>query len=181
MAARKKLIPDEAGLPRRTAASRKWRLSEYFPYHLSFTSELMSMEQSRVLHEATGLTMSEWRVMSVLGSFQPLSTNMVVSYTTMNKVAVSRAVSSLVERGYIERGVNEEDGRLLRLEFSESGRVAFKKMAALVSTWSASLLETLTAEELRLFKRLLGKLRIRMREMSPVDWPLKDEQLFDEG
>jgi DNA-binding MarR family transcriptional regulator len=138
----------------------------------------MSREQSRVLHEQAGLTTSEWRVMSVLESFQPLSTNMVMAYTTMNKVAVSRAVSSLVERGYIERGVNEEDGRLLRLEFSEEGRVAFKKMSELVLGWSGSLLETLTAEEIQLFKQLLGKLRERMREMSPVDWPLKDEQLF---
>ena len=65
----------------------------------------------RVLGTRFALTVTEWRVMAVLGRYPGLSANQVSQRTAMDKVAVSRAVARLLEAGRLERAFDDDDRR----------------------------------------------------------------------
>ncbi len=110
----------------RTRNRESLRLGRFLPYHLAITADIVSGELAATLHQVTKLSMTEWRIMAVIGSFAPLSTKTVAAYTTVNKVRVSRAVSRLVQLGYVTRAIDPVDNRLLKLDFSAKGRRSSK-------------------------------------------------------
>lgn len=158
---------------RRRAASARppaaLSLADYLPYHLTVTSDLVGDELARRLQEATGLNQTEWRVMAVIGSFGPMSTRNVAAYTTINKVRVSRALSRLVDMGYVMRESDPHDQRLLKLGFSAQGRKVYAVIAAEAAAWESQLLEPFSNGELALLGRLLARLRRRVAECTPAE------------
>jgi len=144
------------------------RLGRYLPYHLAITADIVSGELAATLHELTKLSMTEWRIMAVIGSFAPLSTKTVAAYTTINKVRVSRAVSRLVQLGYVTREVDPVDNRLLKLGFSRKGSAIFDVISEQAINWENALLEPFSPEEINLLSEILARLRARVGEIAPV-------------
>lgn len=142
-------------------------LGRYFPYHLAITADIVSGELAATLRQSTGLSMTEWRVMAVIGSFAPLSTKTVAAYTTINKVRVSRAVSRLVQLGYVKREIDPLDNRLLRLDFSPKGSALFNAISEQAIAWERALLESFSDEEVDFAIALLARLRARVVELAP--------------
>jgi DNA-binding MarR family transcriptional regulator len=60
-------------------------------------------------------------VIAVLGRYPELSANAVAERTAMDKVAVSRAVAHLLERGLLLREMHGDDRRRSVLALSEAG------------------------------------------------------------
>lgn len=174
------MTPDASRPPRPAARKRRgaWHLSDFFPYHLSFTAELLSAQLARLVHAQAGLTMPEWRVMTVIGSFAPLAAKKVAAHTSMNKVAVSRAIARLQASGYVAREPDDADNRLLRLELTATGRKTFLAVTASATAWSEAVTAALSEEELRTMKRLLARLRTAARSMEPGEAAPDDVELF---
>ena len=73
------------------------RLERFLPYRLSVLSNRVSQDIARLYSARFNLSITEWRVMAVLGHERGLSANTVAERTAMDKVAVSRAVSALMD------------------------------------------------------------------------------------
>ncbi|MCO5100927.1 MAG: MarR family transcriptional regulator [Burkholderiaceae bacterium] len=144
------------------------RLDQFLPYHLAITADIVSGELAATLHQVTELSMTEWRIMAVIGSFAPLSTKTVAAYTTVNKVRVSRAVSRLVQIGYVTRALDPADNRLLKLDFSPKGKAIFEVISAEATAWEGALLESFSDEEIDVLVRVLTRLRARVGELAPA-------------
>ncbi|MBW7925516.1 MAG: MarR family transcriptional regulator [Burkholderiaceae bacterium] len=144
------------------------RLGRFFPYHLAITADIVSGELAAALHHATKLSMTEWRIMAVIGSFAPLSTKTVAAYTTINKVRVSRAVSRLVQLGYVTREIDPVDNRLLKLDFSTRGRAIFDVISSVATAWEDALLESFSDKEIDTIVGALARLRARVGELAPA-------------
>ena len=133
-------------------------LERFLPYRLSLLSNRISQTIADLYAERFGIGVTEWRVIAVLGRFSGLSANEVAERTAMDKVAVSRAVARLLERGLIERDTHGDDRRRSVLALSGEGLAVHAQVAPLALDIEQRLLAGLDAEERGQLQRLLDKL-----------------------
>lgn len=133
-------------------------LERFLPYRLSVLSNAVSQAIAREYAERFGLGITEWRVMAVLGRYPGLSAVEVAERTAMDKVAVSRAVSRLVESGRLQRETHDDDRRRSVLRLSEAGYRIYDEVAPMALAFERRLLEGMDAAERDLLFRLLDRL-----------------------
>ena len=133
-------------------------LEGFLPYRLSVLSNRVSSAIARVYSERFALGVTEWRVRAVLGRYPDLSASEVAQRTAMDKVAVSRAVASLLESGRLEREIHDDDRRRSVLRLSASGQAIYREVAPLAIAFEQRLLAGMDAAERALLFRLLDRL-----------------------
>ena len=89
------------------APSHPLELEKFLPYRLSVLAQRVSESLHDLYAQPYGLTVTQWRVMAALGRFAPLTASEVGLRIVMDKVAVSRAVAGLMQRGLIERNIDD--------------------------------------------------------------------------
>ena len=133
-------------------------LDHFLPYRLSVLSNRVSQGVARLYQARFGFGITEWRVIAVLGRYPELSANAVAERTAMDKVAVSRAVAHLLERGLLLREMHGDDRRRSVLALSEAGYRIYDEIVPLALDRERRLLATLSAEERAQLEKLLDKL-----------------------
>ena len=133
-------------------------LEQFLPYRLSVLSNRISGAIAREYSQRFGLGVTEWRVMAVLGRYPDLSAGEVAQRTAMDKVAVSRAVASLLEAGRLQRDIHGGDRRRSVLRLSPAGHAIYDEVAPLALAFERNLLGDMEAGERALLFRLLDRL-----------------------
>ncbi|QQP98669.1 MarR family winged helix-turn-helix transcriptional regulator [Lysobacter enzymogenes] len=133
-------------------------LDHFLPYRLSVLSNRVSGAIARVYSERYALSVTEWRVMAVLGRFPGLSANEVAQRTAMDKVAVSRAVARLTEAGRLERDTHDDDRRRSVLRLSPDGYKIYDEVAPMALAFEQRLLTGIETAEREALFRLLDRL-----------------------
>jgi DNA-binding MarR family transcriptional regulator len=133
-------------------------LEHFLPYRLSVLSNRVSGAIARVYSERFDLGVTEWRVMAVLGRYPGLSASEVAQRTAMDKVAVSRAVASLLDSGRLERETHGDDRRRSVLRLSAAGQAIYREVAPMALDFEQRLLAGMDAAERALLFRLLDRL-----------------------
>jgi len=134
-------------------------LEEFLPYRLSVLSNTVSNAIAQGYKGRFGLSIPDWRVMAVLARFPDSSAQELVHRTGMDKVAVSRGVSRLLERDLLQRDVAAEDRRRSQLRLSEAGRAVYREIVPVAQDYEAQLLAGLSAEKKRLLEEILKELQ----------------------
>ena len=153
------------------ARTQGLNLDEYLPYRLSIASNAVSKLIARAYEDRFGLTIPQWRLMTVLAE-RPLTQQAIVARTAMDKVTVSRAAQGLVNRHLVGRAAHEADGRSHILALTEQGRELHAEIAPLALAYEAALLSGLTPPEVEALKRLLMRLESaagRLSGEAPLD------------
>lgn len=138
-------------------------LEHFLPYRLSVLSNRISQDIARLYAERFELGITEWRVLAVLGRQPGLSAREVAERTAMDKVAVSRAIASLLDAGRLERETHADDRRRSVLRLSPQGQAVYAQVAPLALRYQQNLLETLDPEERRWLEHLLVRMEERER------------------
>ena len=133
-------------------------LEHFLPYRLSVLSNRVSNAIARAYSERFQLSITEWRVIAVLGRYPELSANEVAQRTAMDKVAVSRAVAKLIESGRLRRETHDDDRRRSVLQLSEAGFQIYDEIVPFALGFERRLLEGMDESERNLLFRLLDKL-----------------------
>lgn len=133
-------------------------LERFLPYRLSVLSNRISHAISGIYGDRFGLSITEWRVIAVLGRFPGLSANEVADRTAMDKVAVSRAVARLIAAGRLDRETHGDDRRRSVLTLSEDGYRIYDAVAPTALAFEARLLEGFDETDRALLYRLLDRL-----------------------
>ena len=136
-------------------------LEHFLPYRLSVLSNRISQDIARLYADRFGLGITEWRVLAVLGRRDGLSAREVAERTAMDKVAVSRAVASLLEAGRIERETHGDDRRRSVLRLSPAGRAIYEDVAPMALAYQRRLLEGLDEGQRTALFRLLDLMEER--------------------
>ena len=135
-------------------------LEHFLPYRLSVLSNRISQEIARLYADRFQLNVTEWRLLAVLGRYPDLTATELVERTAMDKVAVSRAVASLVADGRLTRKVDGEDRRRTRLRLSTKGYRIYDEVAPLALAYEQRLLQDLASGERALLDTLLSRLSV---------------------
>jgi DNA-binding MarR family transcriptional regulator len=134
-------------------------LEHFLPYQLSVVSNTVSQGIAHIYQQDHDLTVIEWRIIAVLGRYPGLTASQVVDRTVMDKVAVSRAVKRLLERGLLKRNTHGLDRRRRHLELTEGlGRVTFESIVPRARNYETALLGGFSNEEVQNLVELLGRL-----------------------
>jgi len=133
-------------------------LDRFLPYRLSVLSNRISQDIARLYAERFDLGVTEWRVMAVLGRYPDLSATEVAERTAVDKVAVSRAVTSLLAGGRLKRRQHVLDRRRSVLALSAKGRRVYDEVAPLALAYEQRLLAGLPEEERAALHRLLSRM-----------------------
>ena len=149
-------------------ADGKLRLAEFLPYRLSVLSNTISTAIAARYQSAFGLTIWQWRVMAVLGETPGLTASQITARTAMDKVAVSRAVSSLEEVGRLVRKRDESDGRAARLHLTPEGEAIYAQIVPIAQSSEQDLLARLGPRERKQLTELLDKLAAAASPESPL-------------
>ncbi|MCY7312558.1 MAG: MarR family winged helix-turn-helix transcriptional regulator [Pseudoxanthomonas sp.] len=154
-------IPSPHQIPDQSAAQpdhARLDLEHFLPYRLSVLSNRVSQTISGLYRQRFGLGVTEWRTMAVLGRYPDLSASEVAERTAMDKVAVSRAVARLLQRGFIQRHTHGDDRRRSVLALSEAGYAVYDQVAPMTLECERQLLNELDADERAQLDALLHKL-----------------------
>lgn len=137
-----------------------FRLEDYLPYRLSLLSNTVSQGIAHRYQQDHDIAVTEWRVIVVLGRFPGSTASEVVERTAMDKVSVSRAVRSLMDKGLLQRRTDQTDRRRLRLYLTRGGgKHMVESIVPMAAAYETELLKALDAADRAALDRLLAKLQ----------------------
>lgn len=147
----------------------QFELEQFLPYRLSVLTNTVSRGIARSYRERHDISVTEWRILAVLGRFPGLSASEVTERTAMDKVAISRGVKSLTEKGLLERRADAGDRRRRRLFITPGkGRRVLDKVIPMARDYERQLLQPLSVAERATLSDLLAKLQSRAESLDSV-------------
>lgn len=141
-------------------------LEEYLPYRLAVTSAKVSGLIAKAYETRFGLTIPQWRLLAVLNEHAPLSQQDLVNRTLMDKVNVSRTVSSLITRGLVTKKSQDNDKRFQSLTLTKEGQSVVDEIIPVAKDLEHSLLGAFSKEEILSLDGLLRALWSRVDEIQ---------------
>ena len=143
-------------------------LENFLPYRLSVLTNTISAGLARRYRESHPLSVTEWRILAVLGRFPGLVASEVCARTAMDKVAISRGVRSLVGKRLLERRTDPGDRRRQRLFIAPgAGERVLEEVVPEALLYERTLLQSLDAGELEALSAILEKLLRQSEKLVP--------------
>src|SRR4051812_29557256 len=146
----------------------KLHLDRFLPYRLSVLSNTVSSAIAAAYFSNFGLSIPEWRVMAVLAANPGLSAAEVTARTAMDKVAVSRAVATLLAIGRLRRTTAANDRRRTHLELTTAGENVYARVVPMALEYERSLMTPLSKRDRATLDRVLRGLLGRAVELGPA-------------
>jgi len=139
------------------APGRAITIRDLVSYQVSRTANAMS-RSAALRFQRFGVTLQEWRTIALLAAESPQSLIRLARSAGLDKAQMSRAISSLVDRGLIIRRDAEAGGRAVDLTLSRRGEALYQDLIAAAGERDDAFRACLTAEECRVLESALGKL-----------------------
>lgn len=150
-----------------TAELDHFALEAFLPYRLSLLSNTVSQGISSTYRNEFGLSVTEWRVIAIIGQFPGLTATEVMARGAMDKVAISRAVNKLLDKGLVQRSPHSEDRRRRPLNLTaRKGLPLFRAVVPRALDYEHKLLAALSVDELARLKRLMAKLQLAANQLN---------------
>lgn len=138
--------------------NNKLVLETFLPYRLSYLTNIISRNLAHLYSKQYNIAPAEWKVMANLTRHPDTSAAEVGEKTAMDKVAVSRAVTTLCNRGLVHKTFAKEDRRRSVLNLTKKGLETYHQIEPLVINFENYLKQALSEEERVHLDRLLDKL-----------------------
>ncbi len=134
-------------------------LEHFLPYRLSLLSNTVSEGIAQFYQQQHRLSVPEWRVMVVLGRYPDSTASQLCEHTVMDKVTVSRAVKSLLEKRYVQRMTDSNDRRKRPLRVTtEHGEKVLQEVIPHALDYQRALKQSLSHSEVKTLDQLMEKL-----------------------
>ena len=147
-----------------------FELEKFLPYRLSLLTNTVSQGIAASYRDPHGISVTEWRILAVLGRYPGLTASEVTDRTAMDKVAIHRAVKTLQEKGLLDRKTDRQDRRRQKLHLTpDRGRPMLEHIIPRARSFESSLLAALDPTEARTFLATLTKLQTKADDLKPSD------------
>lgn len=136
----------------------KFDLNAYIPCRMATLTHTIMRSVAAVFEDRFGISIPEWKVLAIIHEAPGLSAVAVARCANMDTVAVSRAVTKLMDVGYVVRDLDTEDRRRSVLNLSEEGHALHSQVAPVALDIEKSLFDELSDEEMQVFEKVMQKL-----------------------
>ena len=133
-------------------------LDRTLTYRLHQLHKLTDSDSQLAYPECTGLSMSNGRCLSTIGSFEPLSVKELAEKANLDKGQASRAAQALVDQGLVCKADHPGDGRGVVLTLTASGRKVFKNAMHMIAQRNEEIFGCLTEREQASLSAMLDRL-----------------------
>lgn len=133
-------------------------LERYLPYRLSILSNKVSSLVAQTYKDKFAISVTEWRIMAVLGEYPGISADEISVKTQIEKSILSRAIARLLKRHFIIRETADSDKRRSVITLSDTGMAVYKEVVPLSQQHEEDLLRCFSPEEQALFNELIDRL-----------------------
>jgi DNA-binding MarR family transcriptional regulator len=123
------------------------KLDRTLTYRLHLLHKLTDLESQRAYVAGAGLSMSDGRCLTAVGTFAPLSVNDLAQKANLNKGQASRAAQSLVEQGLVVKAASPTDGRGVVLTMTPKGKAAWQRAMQVVGRRNQDIFGVLSEAE----------------------------------
>lgn len=100
-----------------------------------------------------------------LGKYDKLSVRDLEKAIALDRVAASRAGTSLCSKGWVQKIVNEQDRRLVEFSLTDVGRENYERVTLLAESTEALLLKSLAESDRKKLLELLDKIEESARQI----------------
>lgn len=140
-------------------------LDRTLTYRLHQLHKFTDADSQSVYPEHTGLSMSDGRCLTTIGTFEPLSVKELAEKSNLNKGQASRGAQALVDQGLVLKADHPGDGRGVVLTLTARGRKVFQRAMDMVNQRNEDIFGCLTDQERitlsAMFDRLIAHARPR--------------------
>jgi DNA-binding MarR family transcriptional regulator len=140
-------------------------LENRLAYRFSRLAEMNLRHMAGLYARKHRLSATTWRILSIIGRYEPVFAGTAAQRSTMEPDKVTRAVDRLVRLGLVVRNTDVADRRRVILCLSSRGRTVYGEIERAFQKLDAKWRGALTAEEERTFTALLGKLETQANEL----------------
>ena len=144
-------------------------LDKFVPFRLWLLSARMTKAVGRIYAERFGVSAAEWRALAVLGRGGPMTFNELQDRAAMDKVRVSRTITTLMQKDYISREVDPLDRRRITLTLTAAGHAVYNAIVPHILSVEREILSSLTPDERSTLGQLISKLEDRMTAVAPTE------------
>lgn len=144
------------------------RYEDFLSFRVGRLNTLIHREVTMRYLEPAGLAHPEWRVLARLASRSSLEMRELTRVSLMDKAAISRAVDSLIDKGYAERHADPANAKRRIVAITPAGRRVMRKVLPQAHRAQAALLLQLDENERVMFEAVMAKLtRALLNGSSP--------------
>ena len=133
-------------------------LERFLPYRLSILSNKVSGIIAETYRDKFALSITEWRIMAVLGEYPNISAEEISVKTQLEKSILSRAIGKLIKRHLVERTFAADDKRRSQITLSETGLTVYREIVPLSYDYEQRLVSCLSLDEQKIFSDLIDRL-----------------------
>lgn len=142
-------------------SSKAMDINAYVPCQMAALTHTIMRSVATVFEVRFNISVPEWKVLAIIAEKPGLSAVAVAHLAEMDTVAVSRAVSKLMDRNLVARELDNEDRRRSILNLSTEGQDLHAQISPLAAQLEDSLFENFTEDEKRVFEKAIATLRSR--------------------
>jgi DNA-binding MarR family transcriptional regulator len=156
---------DTARPRRRFDDDRPFRfdLATFVPYRISILATLIRRALSEIYRDDPGLTEPEWKVLTTIAHMGPLASGDIGLHMTLDRMAISRALTQLIKLKLVARAPLARDQRMTEVTLSSYGERVFSALAREAAIVEETILAPLTEAEVAEFRRLINKIEMNFR------------------
>jgi len=133
-------------------------LERFLPYRLSILSNRISGVIAETYKDKFALSITEWRIMAVLGEYPGTSADEVSVKIQIEKSIVSRALQKLLARHLVSREMDAADRRRHNLSLTKTGLEIYQQVVPVSYDYEDKLHECFSKKERELFDSLIDRL-----------------------
>jgi DNA-binding MarR family transcriptional regulator len=134
------------------------RLEKYLPYRIARLDDRLLVKNSGLHEGRYKLTTQEWKVLSIIADYGPVTPAEIRRQSTQDKSTVSWAIKRLDRRKFLKTAKEPEDARTFRVSLSGAGWRYYGAIVPKSRKLERDVLKALTKAEAAQFRRLLEKL-----------------------
>lgn len=132
--------------------------SDYLNVLLDVASERTRYRGSQVYETELGVSVRDLRLLRMIGTAPDISMGDLVNLCGIEKTLVSKLVSALVRRGWVQRHVGAADARQILLTLTDAGEALVLRAEPIGHEMEERFLDILSAAEIDMLRRVLLKL-----------------------
>jgi MarR family transcriptional regulator, organic hydroperoxide resistance regulator len=143
--------------PAETAMEADHWLDSFVPYHLYRVTNKLNARLLKRL-KTLRINSSQWRVLSVLRAYGPMSIGRIVEATLLEQPTTSRVVAQMERAGHVTRRLSDRDSRVAEISITGAGMQAFGSIVPAALKHQALAFQNVSAKERALLLDILKKI-----------------------
>lgn len=171
-----KTLIDENLEPSINKLSRPRGIQDMFLYRINQLRAKGGGVVLRYCEGEFGITRREWVILAILSTEEVINSSALASLAELTPPATSKAVSSLLTKGLLERNVDPQNRRVARINISKSGKDVYEQILPIVISINKYILETISKDEIKLLDSMLERMQKQANKLDMREFPLANRR-----